>query len=69
MKPEEIKDKEEKEMNEKNPVEGAADDCQKQAEGASNADDMAEDTAFADKESAEEKAAKKSATTKISSSE
>ena len=60
MKPEEIKDKEEKEMNEKNPVEGAADDCQKQAEGASNADDMAEDTAFADKESAEEKAAKES---------
>ena len=60
MKPEEIKDKEEKEMNEKNPVEGAADDCQKQAEGASNADDMAENTASADKESAEEKAAKES---------
>ena len=60
MKPEEIKDKEEKEMNEKNPVEGAADDCQKQAEGASNADDMAEDTASADKESAEEKSAKES---------
>ena len=60
MKPEEIKDKEEKEMNENNAVEGAAEDCQKQAEAATGADDMAEDTSSADKESASEDAAKES---------